>query len=144
MPVNLFFPLCPGRSLPLLCVSRARFAPGSFFSPILSDLWPWSSPEVSYHEEQTPSLSLLLRNRAFFSFLHPQHWHKETESEHTERLLAHCWNYPGRLCKEKPFNYVSKLFSTAGKSHLGFFKSYCFFEGRKTDAFVLVELGTCT
>lgn len=49
--VNLFFPLCPGRFLPPLCVSRACFPPRSFSSRFFQT--------AEHLGDQTPSLSLL-------------------------------------------------------------------------------------
>lgn len=117
--INLFFPLCPGRYLPLLCVSRACFPPRSFFS--LGSFRPLAVEQLR---------DCLLRGSdsipfpvpaCLFSFLHQQDWCKETKSEDKKWILTCCWNYTGRFFKEKPFNCISELFVAAGKSHLGFF-----------------------
>lgn len=111
--------LCPGRYLPLLCVSRACFlCRRLFFS--LGSLTPLAVEQLRdplLREDQTMSPSLLQQNHVFFDFLHQQDWCKETKSEDRKLLFACCWNYTGKFFKEKKIT-AFQSFSVQQGNHI--------------------------
>lgn len=108
-------------SFPALCKQSLLSIVEIFFSgsfrPLaveqLRDLLLRRSDPIPFPAPANPHL--------FFFFLYQQDWCKETKSEDKKWFCACCWNYIGRFFKEKTFNCISKLFSAAGKSHLGVF-----------------------
>lgn len=125
--VNLFSPLCPGRSPPLLCVSRARFPPRSFFSlgsfrPLameqLRNLLRGSAPNPSPFPAKPGVWGFFLCLFFFSPFLHLSAVRKPNQKIRNYFLLELHRKIPSR--QNHP-TALQSFPSAAGKSHLGFF-----------------------
>lgn len=114
-----------------------------FFSPWdLSDLWHWSSSEISHWEGLTPILPLFQLNLIFifFSFLHLSAVRKPNQKD----KLFSCLNCTGRFLKDKSIQLHFQAFPVQPGNHIwDFLKSCWCFEGRKMDGVVFVGLAAC-